>query len=92
MAHYVPRLTPKVLNTVSLESLDGKTVYASKKKVLGLGNTWTNTFTMDLAANAPTTKDARFRITADEDGKYWFSRVTLFPQTFNNRKNGSVKI
>ena len=50
---------------------------------------WTKyTFTMDIAANAPTTKDARFRITADEDGKYWFSRVTLFPQTFNNRKNG----
>ena len=74
--------------TVSLESLDGKTVYASKK-ITGLGNTWTKyTFTMDLAANAPTTKDARFRITADEDGKYWFSRVTLFPQTFNNRKNG----
>lgn len=74
--------------TVSLESTDGKAVYASQK-ISGLSNTWEKYyFSMDVVANAPVTKDVRFRITVDETGRYWFSHVILFPQTYNNRKNG----
>jgi alpha-N-arabinofuranosidase len=91
-AHFDGALYAKVPSkgavTVSLESLDGKTVYG-KTGVDIQGNKWTKyTFSIDLAADAPTTKDAKFRITADEAGRYWFSRITLFPQTYNNRKNG----
>lgn len=94
-AHFEGALYAKVDTkgaiTVSLESPDGQTVFGQTKIVLH-GNSWTKyAFTMDLAANVPTTKDAKFRITADETGKYWFSRITLFPETFNHRKNGLRK-
>ena len=74
--------------TVSLVSMDGKTVYASQK-ISSIGSTWTKySFSMDAVGTTPKTKDVKFRITVDETGKYWLTRITLFPQTFNNRKNG----
>lgn len=74
--------------TISLVSNDGKTVYASTK-VTGIGKTWSrHAFSFAAPASVKATKDAKFCITADEGGKYWLTRVTLFPETFNNRPNG----
>lgn len=75
--------------TVSLESLDGKTVYASSQ-IQNVGKEWQKfSFTLSTGKKIAPTKDARFRITAGNSGKYWITRVTLFPPTFNNRENGS---
>ena len=77
--------------TVVLESLDGSTVYASAH-ISGITSEWKKyEFTMTLPDDVKATKDARFRITPDGQGKYWFTRVTLFPETFNDRKNGLRK-
>ena len=74
--------------TVSLVSEDGKTVYASTK-VEGIGREWSrHAFSFSAPAKVAATKDVKFCITADESGKYWLTRVTLFPETFNNRPNG----
>lgn len=73
---------------VDLESADGKTVYASKQ-IDGVGTKWMKyPFTLDVPCGVSATKDVRFRITVGKTGKYYFSRVILFPQTYNNRKNG----
>jgi alpha-N-arabinofuranosidase len=74
--------------TISLESLDGKTVYATTT-VSGISGQWKKyPFSLTTGAGIISTKDARFRISANTAGKYWFTRVTLFPPTFNNRPNG----
>lgn len=74
--------------TVSLVSADGKTVYASSR-VGGIGKVWgRHAFSFSVPASVKATKDVLFCITADEGGIYWLTRVTLFPETFNNRPNG----
>lgn len=74
--------------TVSLESIDGKTVYATSK-VMNIGKEWQKyTFSLTTGKKVIPTKDTRFRITANANGKYWITRVTLFPPTYNNRENG----
>lgn len=77
--------------TVSLESLDGSVVYASAH-VSGIAAGWKKyEFALTMPEKVTPTKDARFRITPDGQGKYWFTRVTLFPETFNDRNNGLRK-
>ena len=74
--------------TISLESLDGKTVYASAQ-INGISGDWKKyQFSFSTADGVVPTKNARFRILAETAGKYWFTRVTLFPPTYNNRPNG----
>jgi len=74
--------------TISLESLDGKTVYASAQ-ISGISGEWKKyQFSFSTADGVVPTKNARFRILAETAGKYWFTRVTLFPPTYNNRPNG----
>ena len=78
--------------TVSLQSTDGKTTYASTQ-VSGLSTQWQKvSFEMDIPATGKTTvsptKDVRFVLTAPEGGNYDFSKVVLFPRTFNDRPNG----
>ena len=86
---YLKSDNPNASVTVSLESLDGKTVYASTK-IQNIGKDWQKyPFTLSTGKKISATKDTRFRITADENGRYWITRVTLFPPTFNNRENGS---
>jgi alpha-N-arabinofuranosidase len=73
---------------VSLVSLDGKKVYASTT-VSGVTGKWEKyKFSFTTGDKVIPTKDVRLAITANEAGKYWFTRVTLFPPTFNNRENG----
>ena len=76
---------------VSLVSSDGKIVYA-KQEVKNIDKSWSkHSFVLDIPGEIKATKDVKFHITACQSGKYWLSRVTLFPETFKGRKNGLRK-
>lgn len=86
-AKYAGMASPSL--TVALESLDGKTTYATAA-VSRITAEWHRyTFTLTTAAGIPPTKDARFVITTRQPGSYWFSLVSLFPPTYKNRANGN---
>jgi len=75
--------------TVTLESWDGKTLYASSE-VTGIGAEWKQYhFTLTTTGNVQPTSDARFVITARKEGSYWFNLVSLFPPTYKDRPNGN---
>ncbi|HEY9171082.1 MAG TPA: alpha-L-arabinofuranosidase C-terminal domain-containing protein, partial [Verrucomicrobiae bacterium] len=74
--------------TVSLESADGKTVFASKN-ISGLTGEWKK-FETKLATKAVTaSKDNVFKLTTTSPGTLWLQNVSLFPPTYKNRKNGN---
>lgn len=73
---------------VSLESTDGKTVYA-KAEALGLTGIW-QPYELTLTTGGqvvPTTK-ARLALTASDAGTLRLGFVSLFPPTWNDRPNG----
>ena len=75
--------------TISIESNDGKTVYASGTINLAKSIFWKK-YELQLTTKAdvkPTT-DARFVISTDRVGEYYFNLVSLFPPTYNNQPNG----
>ncbi len=75
--------------TITIESNDGKSVYASAK-VSNIGTQWQQyTFTLSTAADIKPTTAARFVIAASSAGKYWFNLVSLFPPSYKNRANGN---
>ncbi|CAN5451890.1 hypothetical protein BH10BAC2_BH10BAC2_33860 [soil metagenome] len=85
----IPDNTPGPI-TVSIESNDGKTVYASGTINLDKSIYWKKyELTLTTAANIQPTKDARFVISTDRTGLYYFNLVSLFPPTYNNRDNGN---
>lgn len=85
----IPDNTPGPI-TVSIESNDGKTVYASGTINLEKSIYWKKyALTLTTAANIQPTKDARFVISTDRTGLYYFNLVSLFPPTYNNRDNGN---
>jgi alpha-L-arabinofuranosidase len=75
--------------TVSIESNDGKTVYASGTINLAKSIYWKK-YELDLTttANVKPTTDARFIISTNRIGLYYFNLVSLFPPTFKNQQNG----
>ena len=74
---------------VSIESNDGKTVYASGTINLEKSIYWKKyAVTLTTAANVTPTKDARFVITTNRTGVYYFNLVSLFPPTYDNQPNG----
>jgi alpha-N-arabinofuranosidase len=76
--------------TVSIESNDGKTVYASGTINLEKSFYWKKyELTLTTAANIQPTKEARFVISTNRIGLYYFNLVSLFPPTYNNRGNGN---
>lgn len=76
--------------TVSIESNDGKTVYASGTINLGKSIYWKKyDLTLTTGADVQPTKDARFVISTNRTGLYYFNLVSLFPPTYNNRSNGN---
>jgi alpha-N-arabinofuranosidase len=76
--------------TLSIVSDDGKTVYASQK-ITGLSANWKRfTAFLKMSDVVPTAK-AHFVMTLDKPGTVWFSIVSLFPPTWNNRPNGLRK-
>lgn len=75
--------------TVTIESNDGKTVYASGTVDLAKSTFWKKyELTLTTAANVKPTADARFVISTNRTGLYYFNLVSLFPPTYNNRPNG----
>lgn len=76
--------------TVTIESNDGKTVYATGTIHLEKSNYWKKyALTLHTAADVKPTKEARFVISTDRIGQYYFNLVSLFPPTYNNRPNGN---
>ena len=74
---------------VALESLDGKTPFASAE-VAAPGAEWKQvSFSFTVAAGIQPTAAARFVIRAGSPGSYWFSLVSLFPPTYKDRLNGN---
>jgi len=75
---------------VTIESNDGKTVYASGTINLDKSQFWKkHELTLTTASNVKPTTDARFVISTDRTGLYYFNLVSLFPPTFKNRPNGN---
>jgi alpha-N-arabinofuranosidase len=76
--------------TVTIESNDGKTVYASGMINLEKSVFWKKyEVTLTTGANVKPTDDARFVISTNRTGLYYFNLVSLFPSTFKNRPNGN---
>ncbi|WP_329443405.1 alpha-L-arabinofuranosidase C-terminal domain-containing protein [Streptomyces canus] len=80
--------------TVSIESADGGTVYASAR-IAHVGTGFPDRpfeLTLRTASGAPVTGDARLTVTtADPTAAgetLWLQHVSLFPPTYNNRPNG----
>ena len=75
--------------TVSIESNDGKTVYATGTINLEKSIYWKK-YELNLitAADVQPTKEARFVISTNRIGVYYFNLVSLFPATYNNQQNG----
>ena len=75
---------------VSIESNDGKTVYASGTVNLEKSIYWKKyELTLTTAADVQPTKNAHFVISTNRTGLYYFNLVSLFPPTYNNRSNGN---
>jgi alpha-N-arabinofuranosidase len=75
--------------TVAIESADGKMIYASAE-VTGISSQWQRFhFTLTTPGNIQPSTDARFVMTAKQEGSYWFNLVSLFPPTYKDRSNGN---
>ena len=73
---------------VTIQSNDGKTIFASAK-VSGLTGDWKKYDVTLTTKNVKPSKDNQFAITRTSPGTIWFQQVSLFPPTFANRANGS---
>ncbi|CAN7735641.1 alpha-L-arabinofuranosidase C-terminal domain-containing protein [Duganella sp. LjRoot269] len=73
---------------VSIEGVDGKTVYAQAEGGRIDGEWKRYSVTLSTAANVKTTSDARLVLATETPGKVWFSQVSLFPPTYKERPNG----
>src|SRR6185312_8881702 len=75
--------------TVSIESNDGKTIYASGTINLEKSIYWKKySLTLTTGADVQPTKDSRFVISTNRIGVYYFNLASLFPPTYNNQQNG----
>ncbi|HWB18105.1 MAG TPA: alpha-L-arabinofuranosidase C-terminal domain-containing protein [Vicinamibacterales bacterium] len=73
--------------TVSIQSTDGRTTYASGR-VARVTPDWKQYDLTLTTGDTPTTAAARYALTIDRPGTVWFSLVSLFPPTFKNQPNG----
>ncbi|AIE84470.1 alpha-L-arabinofuranosidase C-terminal domain-containing protein [Fimbriimonas ginsengisoli] len=75
--------------SASIESENGATVYA-KADLEGADGTWRNlTATLKTSRDVPTTAAARLVLRTGTARTLWLSQVSLFPPTFNGRRNGN---
>src|SRR4030095_9424316 len=76
--------------TVTIESNDSKTVYASGTINLAKSQFWKQyEITLTTTAEVKPTTDARFVISTNRTGLYYFNLVSLFPPTYKHRPNGN---
>jgi alpha-L-arabinofuranosidase len=73
--------------TVSIQSDDGKTVYA-KGKVSGLTQDWKRYEVTLKTGKVKPTAQARYVLTLAHAGTLWLDLVSLFPPTWDNQPNG----
>ncbi|MGC3991407.1 MAG: alpha-L-arabinofuranosidase C-terminal domain-containing protein [Chthoniobacteraceae bacterium] len=73
---------------VAITSNDGKTTFASGE-VTGLTDGWKKYEVSLTTGDLTPSKDNQFVITTTAPGTVWFSVVSLFPPTFNDRPNGN---
>ncbi|HEY8993154.1 MAG TPA: alpha-L-arabinofuranosidase C-terminal domain-containing protein [Lacunisphaera sp.] len=83
-----PGYTGRVL--LSIESEDGRTVYASGV-TQGPGPDWQRIELVLKTGDVAPTTQARLVVRLDQPGTAWFSLVSLFPPTWNDRPNGLRK-
>jgi len=72
---------------VSIQSNDGKTIYASGT-VAGVSGTWKQYEVTLQTGSVTSTTAARYVLAVDRPGTVWFGLASLFPPTFKNRPNG----
>lgn len=73
---------------IDIESNDGATTFANAT-VPSVGKDWKK-YEVDLkAGDVPPSSANRFVISTTSKGSIWFSLVSLFPPTYNNRPNGN---
>lgn len=74
---------------VTLESKDGKIVFASGTVNMEKSSFWKKyEITLTTNSDIKPTADARFVISTNRSGLYYFNLVSLFPPTFKNTPNG----
>ena len=84
-----PAGTDRQSLTVTIESMDGKTIYASTE-VTGINSRWQRyPFILTTSGSIKPVADARFVIAPRVKGSYWLNLVSLFPPTFKDRPNGN---
>jgi alpha-N-arabinofuranosidase len=74
--------------TIAIVSKDGTTVHAMAQ-VSRIAETWQRYEVTLTTRDAPISTANRLTITAAKPGTVWFSLVSLFPPTYNNRPNGN---
>ncbi len=74
--------------TVSLESADGTTNYASAT-ITGLTAEWKKFETKLTTKRVTASKENVFKLTTKTPGTLWLQNVSLFPPTYKNRANGN---
>lgn len=75
--------------TVSIESRDGKTVYAQAESP-AIGANWKDyQLTLTTAGGIAPAADTRLVIATKDTGTFWFDLVSLFPPTYKDRPNGN---
>ncbi len=74
--------------TVSLDSADGKTTFASAE-ISGLKPEWSKFSTELKTKDVPASKENVFKLTTKTPGTLWLENVSLFPPTYRNRENGN---
>ena len=77
--------------TISIRGNDDGAVYASGQVAALTGDWKRYEVTLSTTSRAPTTAKAHLLLSAGGTGTLWFSMVSLFPPTFNNRPNGNRK-
>ena len=74
--------------TVSIESADGKTSFASTE-IKGLSTEWKKFEAKLKTKNVSASKENVFKLTTKTPGTLWLQNVSLFPPTYKNRRNGN---
>ena len=81
--------------TVTIQSADGKTVFASAE-VPNISDQWRKYEVTLTTGDVAPSKDNQLVISTTKPGTFWnhhgtiwFQQVSLFPPTFNNRPNGN---
>lgn len=74
--------------TVSLESVDGKTTFASAE-ISGVTGEWKKFQATLKTGDVVASKENVFKLTTKTPGTLWLQNVSLFPPTYKNRENGN---